>query len=126
MLPAPMVCHLSPKAAFTSTPAAAPAGISPDWMGMKNIPSELMRVFAATPTQLSSPARASISLSATGVHAIQPLDAQQADCQRVPELASPRRHPKIFGRNFREPHLIKGNRALPPWPLPFPLNAARR
>ncbi len=36
-----------------------------------------MRVFAATPTQLSSPARASISLSATGVHAIQPLDAQR-------------------------------------------------
>ncbi|URR68727.1 hypothetical protein, partial [Brucella abortus] len=82
--------------------------------GDENIPSELMRVFAATPTQLSSPARASISLSATGVHAIQPLDAQQADCQRVPELASPRSHPRIFGRNFREPHLIKGNRALPP------------
>ncbi|WP_436197615.1 hypothetical protein [Brucella abortus] len=45
---------------------------------------------------------------------------------RKPELASPRSHPRIFGRNFREPHLIKGNRALPPWPLPFPLNAARR
>ncbi|APX69024.1 hypothetical protein BKD03_17235 [Brucella sp. 09RB8471] len=79
MLPAPMVCRLSPKAAFTSS-------------------------------------------SATGVHAIQLLDAQHADCRRVPEPASPRSHPRIFGRNFREPHRIKGNRALPPWPLPFLLH----